>query len=406
MEKLTNYPFRKVLLLEGVSEVAKQLFENEGYIVEYIKGVLSESELKKKVENVHFIGIRSRTVINEEILSAAKKLQCIGSYCIGTDKVDLQGAMERGIPVFNSPFCNSRSVAELVIHYIIGLSRKLGDKNMEMHKGEWNKTAVNCYEIRGKTLGIIGYGHVGMQVSVLAEAMGMKVIYYDIIDKLPLGNAEKKGFIQKVLSDADFVTLHVPKTKETDNLIDKSKMEAMRTGSYLINASRGSVVDLEALEEVIRSGKIAGAALDVYPEEPVTRKTGLTNLENVILTPHIGGSTIEAQTAIGEQVSNRYINYVNYGSTVGAVNFPEVEQRYKLGTARICNVHRNKPGVLASINELLSEFNITQQTLKTNESVGYMICDISAVESGIDFKEKLQKLENTIRTRIRYHGER
>lgn len=403
----SKYPSRRILLLEGVSLVAKEAFEKEGYEVKYYSGTIPREELVKEIKDVHFVGIRSKTVLDYEILELATKLQCIGCFCIGTDRVDLEHAASLGIVVFNSPFCNSRSVAELVIHYIVGLSRHLGDKNREMHKAVWKKTANGCFEIRGKTLGIVGYGHVGMQVSVLAEAMGMRVIYYDVVSKLPLGNANSCPDLNTLLSESDFVTLHVPATPETKLMIEKEQFENMKDGSYLINASRGNVVDIKELCKALESQKLAGAAIDVFPCEPISKENRdierLLECANVILTPHIGGSTIEAQTAIGKEVSDRYINYVNYGITEGCVNFPEVSMSYKPGTARICNVHQSKPGVLAEINKVISEYNIVQQTLNTRGNIGYLVCDLEDVADGVDFKKKLQELQNSIRTRIRVH---
>ncbi|RJE26513.1 d-3-phosphoglycerate dehydrogenase [Aspergillus sclerotialis] len=351
----------KVLLLENVNQTGRDILSQQGYQVEFMKSSLPEDQLIEKIRDVHVIGIRSKTKLSARVLKEARNLVAIGCFCIGTNQVDLQYAADHGIAVFNSPFSNSRSVAELVIAEIIALARQLCDRSSEMHNGTWNKVSNKCWEIRGKTLGIIGYGHIGAQLSVLAEAMGMSVIFYDVVNLMALGTASQVPTLEALLAKSDFVTCHVPELPETKNMIGQRQFDQMKNGSYLINASRGTVVDIPSLILAMRSGKIAGAALDVYPNEPAgngdyfnddlnTWGTDLRALRNLILTPHIGGSTEEAQSAIGVEVGQALVRYVNEGTTLGAVNLPEVALRSltmdEPNHARVIYIHQNIPGVL------------------------------------------------------------
>jgi len=378
----TSFPKNKIkiLLLENVHSAAIELLTKEDFQVECLKEALSEEELKVKIKDVHALGIRSKTRVTEEVLKEANRLLCIGCFCIGTDQVDLEAAENRGIPVFNSPFSNTRSVAELIIAEIILLSRRLGDKSNDMHKGIWDKSAKDCHEIRGKTIGIVGYGHIGSQLSVLAESLGMNVIFYDIISVMPLGNCKRKEMLEELLEQADFVTLHVPKTDQTKNMITEKQLKMMKKSSYLLNASRGTVVDIPALANALRSGHLAGAAVDVYPTEPEANikdwQNELQNCPNTILTPHIGGSTEEAQYAIGLEVADKLIKFINTGSTATAVNFPNLDLPVTKGTHRILNIHKNVPGVLKNINTLLGDINVVGQMLAAKGTVGYLIVDV------------------------------
>lgn len=351
----------KILLLENVNKTGQDILKGQGYQVEVLKTSLPEDQLIEKIRDVHVIGIRSKTKLSEKVLREAKNLIVVGCFCIGTNQVDLDFAAKQGIAVFNSPFANSRSVAELVIGEIITLARQLGDRSLEMHRGTWNKVSNKCWEIRGKTLGIVGYGHIGSQLSVLAEAMGMTVIYYDVVTLMGLGTARQVPTLDALLEESDFVTLHVPELPETKEMISAAQLSKMKEGSYLINASRGTVVDIPALINAMRTGKIAGAALDVYPNEPAANGDyfnaslnqwgdDLRSLSNIILTPHIGGSTEEAQRGIGIEVSEALVRYVNQGITLGSVNLPEVNLRSltldEPDHARIIYIHQNVPGVL------------------------------------------------------------
>eukprot|EP00835_Amoeboradix_gromovi_P002367 NODE_133_length_18153_cov_0.298050.p3 type:complete len:441 gc:universal NODE_133_length_18153_cov_0.298050:335-1657(+) len=391
-----------ILLLEGVSQVAVDKFKSYGFDVELIPRALPRDELLEKVKEAHVIGIRSKTQLDKEALENAKNLLAVGCFCIGTNQVDLSFAANRGIPVFNSPFSNSRSVAELMISEIITLGRKLGDMNMQMHQGNWQKISKGCYEIRGKTLGIVGYGHIGSQLSVLAEALGMKVIFYDILPIMPLGSASSKHTLSEVLSSADYVTLHVPLTDETENMIDISQLRQMKKGAYFINASRGNVVNLDALADVLESGHLAGAAIDVFPEEPESNGIGfkckLMGLKNVILTPHIGGSTEEAQTAIGLEVALSIANYLTNGTTQSAVNFPQVSPKNLIPPCvRIINVHKNVPGVLNRINTLLSKYNIERQLCEAYGEISYFLADVNTGEFTDDNKiDSIRELMRTV----------
>ncbi|KAI1199568.1 D-3-phosphoglycerate dehydrogenase 1 [Nemania serpens] len=409
----------KILLLENVNQSGQDILTEQGYQVEALKTSLPEDQLIDKIRDVHVIGIRSKTKLNEKVLKEAKNLLVIGCFCIGTNQVDLEYAARHGIAVFNSPFANSRSVAELVIAEIITLARQLGDRSNEMHRGTWNKVSNKCWEIRGKTLGIVGYGHIGSQLSVLAEAMGMSVIYYDTVSLMALGTARQVPTLEALLSQADFVTLHVPEVAETKNMISAAQLAEMKDGSYLINASRGTVVDIPALINAMRSGKIAGAALDVYPTEP--RANGdyfnnslngwdeeLRSVNNIILTPHIGGSTEEAQRAIGIEVGDALVRYINQGSTIGSVNMPEVSLRpmthEELDYARVIFIHQNVPGVLRRVNAILGEHNVDKQISDSRGDFAYLMADVSNVQTS-DLREILDSLEglsSRISTRVLY----
>ena len=399
----------KVLLLEGVNDTGVKILTNAGYQVETHAKALPEALLKEKIRDVHAIGLRSKTQLTADVLKEAKKLIAIGCFCIGTNQVDLEYAASHGITVFNSPFSNSRSVAEMVIAEIIALSRQLGDRNTELHQGTWNKTSKQCREIRGKTLGIVGYGHIGSQLSVLADALGMTVIFYDILQIMPLGSAKPVASLQELLSSADFVTLHVPETEDTKNMIGAKELAVMRQGSFLINASRGTVVDIPALRHALTSGHLGGAAVDVFPVEPFTNgnnfASDLLGCPNTILTPHIGGSTEEAQSSIGIEVGSALTKYINYGSTMGAVNFPEMDIRASstdAQMARIINCHQNVPGVLKQINRILCEFNIEKQICDSKGSIAYIMADV-IVEGEKDLSlimDSISAIPETISTRI------
>ena len=397
----------KVLLLENVSPTAHEILRGEGFQVEALKTALGPEELARKVADVHILGIRSKTQVKAESLKDARRLLTIGCFCIGTNQVDLVHTNARGIPVFNAPFSNTRSVAEMMIAEIVMLARQLGDRSREVHDGKWRKVSQHCYEARGKTLGIVGYGHIGRQLGVLAESIGMRVIFYDIVAKLPMGNNQSIASMAELLHQADFVTLHVPETQATKNMIGADELKQMKPGSYLLNASRGKVVVIPALAEALRSGRLAGAAIDVYPEEPESNvdsfESELQGLPNVILTPHIGGSTEEAQAAIGREVGAAVTKFVNAGATTGAVNFPNVELPDMKGAHRILNVHRNVPGVLRDINKIVSDYNanIQSQVLATDPNLGYLIMDINRDVSR-DVVKAISMLETNIRTRILY----
>lgn len=409
----------KVLLLENVNKTGQTILKQQGYQLEILKSSLPEDQLIEKIRDVHVIGIRSKTQLTANVLKHAKSLIVIGCFCIGTNQVDLKYAAENGICVFNSPFSNSRSVAELMIGEIISLARQISDRSMELHKGVWNKVSAGCWEVRGKTLGIVGYGHVGSQLSVLAESMGMKVIYYDVVNLMGMGTAAQVHTLEELLRGSDFVTLHVPELEETKNMISTPQFEQMRNGAYLLNASRGSVVDIPALISAMQSGKIAGAALDVYPNEPGgngehfhnqlnTWAEDLRGLKNIILTPHIGGSTEEAQSAIGVEVATSLVAYVNTGSTVGSVNMPEVSLRSltleEPNHVRVIYIHKNVPGVLRRVNEILGDHNVDKQMTDSRGEVAYLMADISSVNTS-EIKALWQRLEDLgsrIRTRVLY----
>ncbi|MFI5134108.1 MAG: phosphoglycerate dehydrogenase [Chitinophagales bacterium] len=406
----TSYPKEKIriLFLENISDVAAKNFRQYGYVqVNRINKALTEQELINEIKDVHILGIRSKTQITKNILDAAKKLQAIGCFCIGVNQVDLKAARKNGVVVFNAPYSNTRSVAELVIGAAIMLIRRIPDKNRAAHEGVWLKEAKGSYELRGKTLGIIGYGNIGSQVSVLAEAIGMKVIFYDVETKLPLGNAEDTKSLKKLLSRSDVVTLHVPETQQTKNLINKSNLKYFKKGSILINYARGEVVDLEALRKSILDDQIGGAAVDVFPWEPEKNgdkfDTPLQDCPNVILTPHIGGSTEEAQQNIGEDVSIKLFNYLEKGITIGSHTVPALALPPQEGAHRILHIHSNVPGVLSGINTQLSKHNINilAQYLKTNDEIGYVVLDVDKKLSAQAF-QLLKDVKETIKVRMLY----
>lgn len=395
----------KVLLLEGLHQSAVQTFKNHGYSnIEYLKTSLDEAELIEKIRDVHFLGIRSRTQLTESVLEAATKLTAIGCFCIGTNQVNLNAALARAIPVFNAPFSNTRSVAELVLGQLIMLLRGIPARNAAAHRGEWQKTATQSFEARGKTLGIIGYGHIGTQLSIMAENIGMRVQFYDIEDKLVLGNATQVD-LSTLLKTSDVVTLHVPETSSTKNMIGEAELDVMKPGAILINASRGTVVDLEALAKAIESKKLAGAAIDVFPVEPTSNEeefiSPLREFDNVILTPHIGGSTQEAQENIGYEVAGKLVKYSDNGSTLSAVNFPEVSLPEHKGRSRLLHIHKNQPGVLGKINEAFAKhnINISGQFLQTNADIGYVVIDVDSENHELALAE-LKAIPGTLRARV------
>jgi D-3-phosphoglycerate dehydrogenase / 2-oxoglutarate reductase len=409
-QQKTSYPKEKVriLFLENISDTAVKNFRQYGYTkVDKINKALTEEQLIQEIKDVHILGIRSKTQITRNILDAAKKLQAIGCFCIGVNQVDLKSATKNGVVVFNAPYSNTRSVAELVIGLAIMLIRRIPDKNKAAHDGVWMKESKGSYELRGKTLGIIGYGNIGSQVSVLGEAMGMKVIFYDVETKLPLGNAEDAKSLKELLSRADIVTLHVPETTQTKNLINKNILKNFKKGSILINYARGEVVDLEALRKAILDEQIGGAAIDVYPWEPEKNgdyfQTPLQDCPNVILTPHIGGSTEEAQQNIGEDVSIKLFNFLEKGITFGSHTVPALALPPQEGSHRILHIHNNVPGVLSEINTQLSKYNINilAQYLKTNEEIGYVVLDVDKKLSSQAF-QLLKEVKQTIKVRILY----
>jgi len=403
----TSFPKNqiKVLLLEGVHASALELFGEEGFQVEALKSSVPEAELRERIRDVHILGIRSKTQVRASAIAEAKRLLTLGCFCIGTNQVDLNASNQAGIPVFNAPFSNTRSVAELMISEIIALSRQLGDRSREVHEGRWRKISTNSFEVRGKVLGIVGYGHIGSQLGVLAEALGMRVIFYDHTTKLPMGNNQPVATLEECLAHADFVSLHVPETPQTKEMIGAPELARMKPGSYLLNASRGTVVVIPALAEALKSGHLLGAAVDVYPEEPEANgdnfQTPLRGLANVILTPHIGGSTSEAQASIGREVASSLIKFINTGATTGAVNFPQLEMPKAAGRHRILNVHRNVPGVLRDINRIVSDHNanIESQMLSTDANIGYLIMDMNQDVSA-DVNREVGALPTSIRTRI------
>ncbi|TNI82669.1 D-3-phosphoglycerate dehydrogenase [Aeromonas veronii] len=396
----------KVLLLEGVHPNTVETFRAAGYTsVEYLKTSLSEEELIEQIRDVHFIGLRSRTQITEKVLDAANKLVAIGCFCIGTNQVELEAAQIRGIPVFNAPFSNTRSVAELVLGEILLLLRGIPEKNAKCHRGVWEKLANRSVEARGKKLGIIGYGHIGTQLGIIAESIGMKVYYYDIENKLSLGNAIQVPSMVELLNMSDVISLHVPETASTKNMIGAEQLRMMKPGAIFINAARGTVVDIDALADVIKSGHIAGAAIDVFPVEPKSNdeefQSPLRGLENVILTPHIGGTTHEAQENIGLEVANKLVKYSDNGSTLSAVNFPEVSLPGHKGSSRLLHIHRNQPGVMNQINQIFAEegINIAGQYLQTSSHIGYVVIDVET-EHSEKALAKLKEINGTIRARI------
>jgi len=398
----------KVLLLEGIHPSALEAFHKQGYVtVEQQSGALSERELLEIIADVHILGIRSRTQITPSIISAARRLMTVGCFCIGTNQVDLLAAKQAGIPVFNAPFSNTRSVAELVIGHIIYLMRGVNEKNISAHRGQWLKSAKSSHEIRGKTLGIIGYGRIGTQVGILAEALGMEVLFYDPTRQLALGNARQEASLQALLSKADVVTLHVPEAADTRQMITRKEIGHMKPGAKLINLSRGSVVDIAAAVSALRSQQLGGAAFDVFPQEPSSNKdrfeSDLQQFDNVALTPHVGGSTEEAQENIGGEVANKLITYSDNGSTTMAVNFPVVDLPPQRGKHRLLHIHHNQPGVLSALNELLAQkgSNIAAQYLQTDAEIGYVVTDIDQPSDKFDHRA-LETIPGTIKTRILY----
>ena len=396
----------KFLLLEGIHDSAAALLRTAGYTqIESIAGALPDDELKRKIADAHFIGIRSRTQLTADVLAHASKLVAVGCFCIGTNQVDLVAARERGVAVFNAPFSNTRSVAELVLAEAILLLRGIPEKSAVAHRGGWLKSAENAYEIRGKTLGIVGYGSIGTQLSVLAEGLGMRVVFFDVVTKLPLGNAQQVTSLPDLLAQADVVTLHVPETQATQWMIGAAQIAAMKQGSVLINASRGTVVEIEPLAAALRQKKLLGAAIDVFPVEPRSNKdmfeSPLRGLDNVILTPHVGGSTMEAQANIGIEVAEKLVKYSDNGTSTSSVNFPEVALPAHPGKHRLLHIHRNVPGVLSEINHVFSDnhINIASQYLQTTDTVGYVVIDIDAAHSDMALA-KLANVSGTIRSRV------
>ncbi|KAF0152157.1 MAG: D-3-phosphoglycerate dehydrogenase [Ignavibacteria bacterium] len=397
----------KILLLEGLHENALHLFNEHNYSnIEYVKCSLEGNDLVEKIKDAHLIGIRSKTNLTEEILDKAKKLIAVGCYSIGTNQVNLQAAKLRGIPVFNAPFSNTRSVAELVISECIFLIRGIPEKNFAAHIGKWVKDASHSYEVRGKNLGIIGYGHIGSQVSILAEALGMNVFFYDIEKKLNLGNAKVAARLEELLSVSDIVTLHVPETEATKNLISAKELSLMKKGSYLINAARGAVINVDDLAAALERKHLAGAAVDVFPEEPNSNNdpfiSPLQKFQNVILTPHIGGSTSEAQANIALEVSEKLIKYCDIGSTIGATNFVEISLTPNVDRQRYLHIHKNQPGVLNKITNVFTSrnLNIASQYLQTDTLIGYVIIDIDSKENSDDILKELRAISETIKTRM------
>jgi len=407
---LTSYPKDriKVLFLENISDKAVQYFKQQGYAdVKKVAGALSEDELIKVIKDVHILGIRSKTFISKKVLDSAKKLQAIGCFCIGVNQVDLKACKQKGIAVYNAPYSNTRSVAELVIGASILLIRRILDKNKAAHNGIWNKEAKGSFELRGKTMGIIGYGNIGTQLSVMAEAMGMRVQFYDIETKLPLGNAQARKSMKEIVSSSDIISLHVPETNQTKNLINKAVLKQFKSGSILVNYARGEVVDLDALAEAIKEKYIAGAAIDVFPVEPEKNgdafTTPLQGLPNVLLTPHIGGSTEEAQENIGEDVSIKLYQYLERGVSNGSHTIPSLSLPPVDGAHRILHIHKNVPGVLGAINTLLSKnkINIVGQYLKTNDEIGYVVLDVDSKLSK-QAMALLKEVKETIKVRMLY----
>ncbi len=410
--KKTSYPKQdiRVLLLEGVSRTAVETFRAAGYTqIEFHEKSLPEDELKRRIAEAHIVGIRSRTHLTDDVLAQARRLIAVGCFCIGTNQVDLDAAELAGIPVFNAPYSNTRSVAELVIAQAIMLMRGIPQKNAECHRGGWSKSAAGSHEVRGKTLGIIGYGHIGTQVGVLAEALGMHVLFHDIETKLSLGNARPAIGLDDLLAQSDVVTLHVPETPATQGMFGAAQIAGMKRGAHLINASRGTVVDIDALADALKSGQVGGAAVDVFPVEPKGNaesfESPLRGLDNVILTPHVGGSTLEAQDNIGIEVAAKLVRYSDNGSTLSAVNFPEVTLPGHDGSRRILHIHRNVPGVLSQINDIFRDrgINIDGQFLRTDPKVGYVVIDVTAdEEQTTSLREAMAAIEGTLRVRVLY----
>lgn len=411
----TSFPKDRmqIVLCEGVHPIGETMIADDGYPVRAESGALSPDDLAEALSEARVIGIRSKTQLTAELIEQAPKLLAIGAFCTGTNQIDLNAAAERGIPVFNAPFSNTRSVAELTIAEVVALHRRMADRSRAMHEGVWDKSAQGSHEIRGRVLGIVGYGHIGSQVSVLAEAMGMRVIYYDVDAKLPLGNARPMRSLEELLEIADAVTLHVPATGATTGMIGEAEFRRMKPSAYIINNARGGVVDVGALAEALRAGRIAGAAVDVFPDEPASRgerfESELRGLPNVILTPHIGGSTLEAQANIAEEVAGKLLRFINSGSTMGAVNVPQVDlpAQARSGSAselrphRVLNFHRNVPGVLGKIHQAISGLgaNVAGEYLQTHGQIGYVVLDVDPSDAG-KLGEALREIPESIRTRV------
>ena len=396
----------KFLLLEGIHPHAEEVLRGAGYSnIELLPKALEGDELRRKLADAHFVGIRSRTQLTAEVLAHAPKLVAIGAFCIGTNQIDLKAASQQGIAVFNAPYSNTRSVAELVLAEAVLLLRGIPARNAAAHRGGWLKSADNAHEMRGKTLGIVGYGSIGTQLSVLAEALGMHVIFFDVVNKLPLGNARQVHSLQELLREADVVSLHVPQLPSTQWMIGAAEIAALKPGGILINAARGTVVEIEPLAEALKAGKLAGAAIDVFPTEPKSNKdefvSPLRGLDNVILTPHIGGSTMEAQANIGLEVAEKLVKYSDNGTSTSSVNFPEVALPAHPGKHRLLHIHRNVPGVLSEINRIFSDnaINVSAQYLQTNEKIGYVVIDIDAASSDLAL-DKLARVSGTLRSRV------
>lgn len=409
-EKNTSYPKDKIniLLLENINDAAVENFENNGYInIKRVSGALAEDALIKEIKNVHLLGIRSKTRVTRRVLENAPRLMAVGAFCIGTNQVDIQAAGQQGVVVFNAPYSNTRSVAELVIGASIMLIRRILDKHTSAHQGIWNKDSSGSYELRGKTLGLIGYGNIGSQVSVLAEAMGLKVIFYDVLTKLPLGNAVACKSLKELVSKADIVSLHVPETQSTQNIINKALLKHFKQGSILINYARGEVVELDALADALKAGQLSGAAIDVFPVEPEKNgdafESPLQGLPNVLLTPHIGGSTVEAQVNIGVDVSTKLLGFLEKGITYGSHSVPVLSLPTLEGAHRILHIHNNVPGVLSEINTALAaaKVNILGQYLATNEHIGYVVLDVNKQISNHALK-LLKEVKETVKVRMLY----
>ena len=398
----------KFVLFEGVHQSALDTLHAAGYTnIDYYKKALDGDELKEAIKDAHFIGLRSRTHLTAEMIEAAPKLIAVGCFCIGTNQVDLNAAKARGIPVFNAPFSNTRSVAELVLGEILLLMRNVPQANAEVHRGVWNKSATGSHEVRGKKLGIIGYGHIGSQLSIIAESLGMDVYFYDIENKLPLGNAKQVRSLEELLSSCDVVSLHVPELPSTKNLMNAERIAQLKQGAILINAARGTVVDIDALTQALKDGKIHGAAIDVFPIEPASINeefvSPLREFDNVILTPHIGGSTAEAQENIGFEVAGKFVKYSDNGSTLSSVNFPEVSLPEHEGTKRLLHIHENRPGILNKLNQIFVEadLNIAAQYLQTDPKIGYVVVDVETNDAS-PLLTKLKEIDGTIRARVLY----
>ena len=408
-EKKLSFPKNKikVLLLEKINTIAKSIFEKEGYEIETFDGSLNEKELSEKIKDISVLGIRSKTIITKKVLQSANRLLSIGAYCIGINQINLKECQKKGVIVFNAPFSNTRSVVEIVIAQIIILMRNIIRKSNQMHKGIWKKDSINSYEIRNKTLGIIGYGNIGSQLSVVAESLGLKVIYYDILDKLSIGNAKRYDSMKKLLKECDILSIHVDGREGNTNLIGDKEINLMKKGAILINYSRGNIVNINSLKRNLKNNKLLGAAIDVFPKEPLSNKekfkSELIGLNNIILSPHIGGSTKEAQKNIGSFVPQKIIEYINSGNSSNSINFPNLSLPEQKEAHRFIHIHKNEPGIMLKINKILSDYNINivGQYLKTNESIGYVITDINN-EYNKQVIQSLRKIHDTIKLRVLY----